>query len=128
VSLNTLVAESLYQEDIYLIPGKTLILLPVEWDAVSQEERNTLSKILAAVKLKLEMVQIISRSTVSIETLLPFSPTRIISFGVSLQPEVKPYDTTLLSDIKVIYADAIPALDDQKKRNLWLALRVMFGI
>jgi hypothetical protein len=128
VSLNTLVAESLYQEDIYLIPGKTVILIPIEWGAVSPEDRNTLSKILAAVKLKLEMVQIISVAAVSVEKLLPFSPARVISFGVNLQPEVKPYDTTVLNDIKVIYADAIPALDDQKKRNLWLALRVMFGI
>jgi hypothetical protein len=128
VNLDTLVAESLYQEDIYLIPGKTLILLPVEWDAVSQEERNTLSKILAAVKLKLEMVQIISRPSVSLQTLLPFSPTRIISFGVPFQPDIKPYETVLSNDVKVIYADTLEVLDDQKKRNLWLALRVMFGI
>lgn len=128
MSLDTLVAESLFQEDLYLIPGKVLIILPAEWHNVSQEEKNILSKILAAVKLKPETVQIISRSTVVLESLLPFSPMRIISFGAPFHPEVKPYETVLINDVKVIYADALHILDDQKKRNLWLALRSMFGV
>jgi hypothetical protein len=128
MSLNPLVAESLFQEDLYQIPGKVLIIIPVAWDAVTQEEKSILTKILAALKLNLETVQIISRSAVAIETLLPFSPAQIISFGVSFQPEVKSYETVIVNDIKVICADALHMLDDQKKRNLWLALRSMFGI
>jgi len=128
VNLNPAVAETLFGEDLYQIPGRILIVIQKEWSDITPDEKNQLVKILAAVKLNIEAVQIISLETASIKKLSPFAPTRIISFGVPFQPEVKAYENTQIENINVISADSLSALDDVKKRNLWLALKAMFGV
>ncbi len=128
MSLNPLLVESLYGEDLYQIAGKMLIILPKAWDQISPEEKIQLSKILGAVKLNLESVQIITREFVTIASVLPFSPFGILSFGVPFQPEINPYENTETHGLKIIFVDGLDSLDEMKKRNLWLALKNMFGV
>jgi hypothetical protein len=128
MSVDLSVAETLYQEDLYQIPPKFLILLPKPWDQVSETEASQLSKILAAVKLNLASVQVLTKEDVTLESLMPFSPQRIISFGVPFEPAIKPYENTERNGTKIIYADSLDSLDDIKKRNLWLAMKAMFGV
>jgi hypothetical protein len=122
------IVESLYQEDLYQIPGKFLIIIPKEWNLIAESEVTQLTKILAALKLNLSSVQVITKDLATIEALSSFSPARIVSFGVPFEPAIKPYENTEHNGIKIICADTLDALDDIKKRNLWLALKAMFGV
>ena len=122
------IAENLYPEDLYQIPGKFLIVLSKPWNQVSEAEVAQLTKILGALKLNLASVQILTREVITLEAISAFSPTRIVTFGVPIEPTIKPYENTDRNGIKVIYADALDTLDDVKKRNLWLALKAMFGV
>lgn len=128
MSITPAIAESIYGDDLYQIAPKMLIILPKLWEEISVDEKSQLSKILAAVKLSLDSVQIITRDAVLIESLLILSPSKVISFGVPLHPDVNPYENTEAYNIRIIYADALHILDDSKKRNLWLALKNMFGV
>jgi hypothetical protein len=126
--LNSSIIESLYPEELYQIPGSILILLPNEWNEVSAEERNQLSKILAALKLNLASVKILTWKQNSLANVLSFSPTKIICFGVSIAPGTQLYENGVFEGIPFIQADTLNSLDDVKKRTLWLALKSMFGL
>ena len=124
--MSTTLTESLYTEELYQIPGKVVIVLSKPWSDILPEEKSTLSKIVAALKLNLAAVQIIEWQ--SFHSLTALCPTKVISFGTTLRPSLKLYEPEIVDGINVIQADALDQLDDVKKRTLWLALKAMFGI
>jgi hypothetical protein len=125
---DTSVFENLYQEELYSIPPRTMILLNKSWDVVSEEEKNLLSKILGSVKLNAATVQIMTATDTSVTDLLNLNPSKVISFGVKVSPIQKMYENVPLDGISIIVSEPLQALDDQKKKSLWVALRQMFGI
>jgi hypothetical protein len=128
VSADPSIVESLYQEDLYQIPPRLLILIPKSWDLVTENEITQLSKIMAAVKMNLASVRILTKEKATLESLGTLTPDRVISFGVPFEPAINPYENTETNGVKIIYADTLDSLDDAKKRNLWLAMRSMFGV
>jgi len=120
--------ENLFQEELYQIPGRTVIISSKNWTEVSDEERTVLSKMLAAVKLNLASVQILHLQKFSLQDLQAFSPARVLVFGATIQEVSQLYTNTLVDNVPVIVADSIDKLDDAKKKSLWLALKQMFGI
>jgi hypothetical protein len=124
----TSVIESLYHEDLYQIPSRVLIILSRSWEEHTEDERTVLSKMLAAVKLSLSSVQIITRKDFSVEDLAPLAPTKVLAFGAPLKSSDKVYEHLTIAGVSVIVADAINHLDDLKKKNLWMALKKMFGL
>lgn len=124
----TSVIESLYQEDLYQIPSRVLIILSRSWEEHTEDERTVLSKMLAAVKLSLSSVQIMVQKDFSVDDLAPLAPTKVLAFGASLKSSDKLYEHLTVGGVSVIVADAINNLDDLKKKNLWIALKKMFGL
>lgn len=124
----TSVFENLYPEDLYVIPSRLMIVLATDWEALSEEDKTLLTKILGSVKQSLSSVQVLVRSEFSIEDLAPFSPERIIAFGASSKDVQRPYEHVRLNNTSLVTADPLNRLDDVKKKNLWAALRQMFGI
>lgn len=120
--------ESLFNEDLYNVPSRVLVILAEPWEDVSEENRTLVGKILSSIRLSLPLVQVINRSEFSVEDLAAFAPTRIISFGATLKAPHKMYENTVLGSTSVIVADSLTQLDDARKKSLWQALRVMFGI
>jgi len=120
--------ESLFNEDLYQLPPRVLIILAEPWEEVSEDSRTLVAKILSSVRLSLPVVHIITRSDFSVDDLAAFAPTRIISFGSVFKSAHKPYENTVVGNTSVIVADRLVQLDDAKKKSLWQALRVMFGI
>ena len=49
---------NLYQEELYRIPGKVIVVISRPWEEITYEDRTLLSKILGSVKLSLASVQI----------------------------------------------------------------------
>ena len=125
---NTSAFEYLYQEELYVVRSRTLVLINKEWNEFTEEQRILLSKILASVKLSLSSVQVLKRGDLSVSDLMSLNPQRVISFGVQISPIQKLYEFVPLDGIPIIVSDALDQLDDLKKKNLWVALRQMFGI
>jgi hypothetical protein len=128
MSQSASVLDHLYQEELYAVPSRVLVILSSPWEALSENEQTVLSKMLAAVKLSLASVQIITKKEFTIGELSAFSPTKVLAFGAMLQPASKLYENTTVDGIPVILADPLSGLDDLKKKNLWGALKQMFGL
>jgi hypothetical protein len=122
------VFEDLYQEELYIIAPSTLMLVDKAWCDITDEEKVLLNKILGSVKLSLATVIVQHRQDASVNDLLPFNIQRLISFGVTVSPVQKQYEYVPLDGLQIIVADGLSELDDSRKKNLWLALRQMFGI
>lgn len=122
------VFESLYQEEIYLVRPRTLVLLDKAWTDIPENERTLLTKILGSVKLSLATVQILHRESADLNELSALNAERVIAFGTRLSPVHKQYEYVPVDGYHVIVSHSLSALDDARKKNLWLALRQMFGL
>lgn len=126
--MNSSIAESLYGEELYQIPGKIVVVLAKDWVDVSDEERTLLSKMLVAVKQSLASVKIITLSSFSTEDVAYLSPAKVLVFGSSLKESLNLYEHRKINDLSIVVAESIDKLDDTKKKTLWLALKKMFEI
>lgn len=116
----------LYQEEIYKISPKLLIVIDKPWSEVSVDENILLEKILKALKLSVASVQILTSFEFSIEDYRVFAPSFIIAFGSKLKSSNKMYEEVQIDGTTVVVAEALDQLDDVKKRNLWLTLKQLF--
>lgn len=117
----------IYSEELYNLPAKVIVLLPVPWETLSDDQVTLLRKILGSVKLSLEGVQLICRKQAELADLDIFNPAAIISFGVPLNPKSELYQATLVGQLQVIQSDDLSTLDDAKKKSLWNALKQAFN-
>ena len=122
------VLESLYNEDLYQTSSQLIFVIPQSWEELAETDRATLSKMVGALKLTMGAVQIITRKTFSVEALKAFEPKKIVALGSTFETASKSYENFTHEGVSIIIADALPSLDDTKKKNLWLALKQMFGI
>lgn len=118
--------ENLYQEELYKIKSKVLIVLSKPWSEVGDEEIILLGKILNAVKLSLAAVQIITRVDFTAEDFKRYQPTCIIAFGSILKDSTKKYETLSIAGVPIVVADELLQLDEVRKKNLWLTLKQVF--
>jgi hypothetical protein len=118
----------LFQEDLYIIPQKVTVILAKPWVNYTVEQRTLLSKILASVKLSLSAVQILTADTFDLKLIPLGSASRILIFGSSTPPSIVAYQPNQAQGFSVIKADDLAELDDQKKKNLWIALKAMFEL
>ena len=120
------ILENLYQEELYRIPGKVIVVISRPWEEIPDEDRILLAKILGSVKLSLASVQIRVYQEFSIKDFYPLAPTNIIVFGAALKNFSTKYEPLSVDNISIIMADELNQLDDLKKRSLWLALKQIF--
>jgi hypothetical protein len=125
--LNHEVATTLFQETLYQTPSRVMVVMQRNWDTYTPDEKILLAKILAAVKLELASVQIISQAVFSLPSVSAYAPSRVVIFG-STTEGIKPYEAVQAQGLSVLKADDLSELDDSKKKSLWLALKTMFGI
>lgn len=118
----------LFQEELYSFNTSIVVVLVQPWQHYNAEEQALLKKILSSVKTDINAVQMVAQPSIDLEALRIYSPSRVLLFGVSPSEELPWYQTHTAQGFMVIRADDLSALDDQKKKNLWLALRQMFGV
>jgi len=118
--------EELFQEEIYTVSEKTLVIIPVAWNELTPDDCQLLAKILSAVKLNLSMVQILNNTTLDNSIIQTNKPGRILLFGVTVNAPIPKYQQANFDGIPVIVADSLSSLDEAKKKNLWVALKAMF--
>ena len=124
----SIVIENLYSEERYAFPAPVLVVLSDDWQDLSAEEKTVLARMLNAVKLTLDSVQILSLKEFSLEDLAASAPSKVLALGATCSSIDKTYQLVTHSNVQVIVADSLKALDDVRKKNLWQALRVMFGV
>jgi hypothetical protein len=125
--LNHPVFTHLYSETIYHTPPQVVVVTARPWESYSPEDRALLSKILASVKLGLPAVKIVNQPALLLASLAAYSPSKVLVFGAQ-SDGLKSYETVQAQGFTVLKADDLPALDDAKKKSLWLALKSMFGV
>jgi hypothetical protein len=119
-------AQFIYTEELYKLPGRVIVLLPVPWETLSEDEVMLLGKILVSVRLSLAGVQVLYREKAGLHELDVFNPSVIISFGTILNPKIDAYTLKDVDGIRIIQSDALSSLDDAKKKSLWSVLRQAF--
>lgn len=117
---------NLYQEEIYKIKSKVMIVINKPWSEITEEEIVLLQKILTASKLSLASIHIISRKEFSVEELKIFLPSIIIGFGAALKNSESMYQRLLINGTTVVMAHELHELDEARKRNLWATLKQVF--
>ncbi len=120
--------ESLYQEELYLLKPKVLVILSQNWEQISPEDQLLLGKILGSVKFGLDAVQIITLKEFNTEDLKAFVPQKVIAFGSSFRESQNLYELLSVRETLIIQADTLDQLDDAKKKRLWGGLRQMFTL
>lgn len=125
--MNPSLASYLYQEEFYKIPTDVLVVIKKNWEDYSAEEQSLLTKILNSVKIDPASVRIIAQGKVSLKSLETYAPARVLVFG-SESEDLKAYETIQAQGFTVLKADDLTQLDDTKKKNLWIALKQMFGL
>lgn len=118
----------LYQEELYIFRTPVLVVLPRPWENYGDAEKTLLQKILASVNVHLDGVQIVIHPSVDAAALAVFNPMKVLIFGCDMQDDVALYTETAAQGFTLVRADDLTLLDDQRKKNLWLALRQMFGV
>jgi hypothetical protein len=117
----------IYSEELYQLPARVIVLIPMPWNELSDGEKALLAKILSAARLSLQGVQILQDTTVAIESLKVYNPAVVISFGVALTPPTDLYEPKNIDGITIIRSDKLDALDDTKKKDLWAALKKLIS-
>ena len=120
--------EALYSEELYDFRAPVVVVVPRPWSEIGADHKMVLTKMLAAVKLSIDTVQVVHRNTFSLEELSPLQSGKILAFGVNLKTPAPLYQHISQNSVSLIVSDALDQLDDAKKKSLWLALRQMFGV
>lgn len=120
--------EYLYQDELYSLNTKVLIILNPGWNDLSPEERILLTKILGSIKRDIASVQVITCNEFDLDDLKAYQPRQIIAFGAVLKSPQPQYTLISIQGVSLIQADSLSKLDDTKKKSLWIALKQMFGI
>ena len=118
----------LFQEELYFFTSATLVVLPKPWEDYGTAEQTLLEKILTSVKISMDAIQIVVQPSVDLKSLHAYSPARVLIFGSESRDDIPLYKETPAQGFIVIRADDLTVLDEQKKKNLWVALRHAFGV
>ncbi|MBK7652840.1 MAG: hypothetical protein IPJ20_21715 [Flammeovirgaceae bacterium] len=119
---------TLYQEELYNITTPLVIIFSKPWNDLTEEELVTLNRMLHALKINLERVQILHRKEFTMAELSFLSPTRVLIFGTTLNPACAFYKNVDIDGISVIASESLDQLDELKKKSLWTALQAMFNL
>jgi len=122
------VLQNLFNETLYEIPPRVLVVLSKPWENLSPDDITLLTKILSSIKIKLDSVQVVTRPSFTIDDVDAYAPTLILAFGATINTHTKLYEALTLQGTPVVLANELHELDDPQKKALWLALRQIFGI
>lgn len=126
--MNQTIISQLFQEELYQYSTPVIVVLSKPWLDYNDEDKILLQKILASVKVDLNAVHIISQPALALPSLLPFSPAKVLVFGSETDEDIGLYQSTPAQGFIVIKADDLTQMDEGKKKNLWIALKQIFGL
>jgi hypothetical protein len=118
--------EQTFTEELYHLKPRVIVLIPDPWHEVEKQDVELLTKILQAVKISLDGVQVISKSTLDLQELSVYAPESVLSFGTPIVQAKTNYEISRHNGMQILVADKLSVLDEVKKKILWASLKQMF--
>jgi len=123
------IISNIFQEELYDVAVKPIVVLPTPWQAISESEKVFLEKILTSVRLSLNHVKVISTSKPDVIQWKE-RPAFVISFGIDM-PGLSQNEVIEIQNIKMILTPSLADLqkaDKEVKTKLLNALKHMFQV
>lgn len=117
----------IYTEELYSLPQKVIVLIPVPWETLPEDQVVLLGRILGSVRVSLAGAQILCREKADLAELKVFHPSAVIAFGTTLKPASELYTASETEGIRVIQSESLGSLNDATKKSLWNALKTAFA-
>jgi len=117
-----------FQEEIYQIRSKPVVIIDVSWEKLGEKERELLSKIISALKISLDSIIIVSQTTPDINSFIGRA-NKLIYFGDSAVG-ISRYEIIELDGLSYIWADSLTQLleNEPARKQLWTGLRRLFSV
>ncbi|MBL7860635.1 MAG: DNA polymerase III subunit psi [Cyclobacteriaceae bacterium] len=118
----------IFREELYRIKSLPTVVLTKIWSEISETEKELLSKILAALKLSLDKVQIHYQPELNLAR-LPVKPERVIYFG-ALPAGLSYYELIQTHNLALVAAEDLTTLlaKEAARKLLWNALKQLFSV
>ncbi len=119
---------TIFQEDIFQIKPKPIVVINEEWGKLGDKERELLSKIIAALKISLDGIIVLSRPQLDIPAYVG-QTNQLIYFG-ELPAGVSQYEVLQSGDLSFICSASLSQLLDNEpaRKQLWQGLRKLFAV
>lgn len=121
-------AESLFNEELYLLTSRTLVIIAEPWNDHAEADRELLNKILTAARLSLAHVRVIHQSKLDLGAIAD-KPAHVIYFGPAVTG-LSPFECIRLEGTSVVLSPGLASLhtDAAAKQKLWVALKQLFAL
>jgi DNA polymerase III psi subunit len=115
-----------YEEELYIVSTKPVVVLDIEWDKIREGEKTLLEKILSSVKLSLNHVKVVCNSKPDVANWTD-RPKHVLVFGSEIAGLSK-NELLDVQGIKLIISSSLENLDkdSEAKKKLWNSLKLMF--
>lgn len=131
--MNAAVLPYLYQEELYRFSSPFVVVLARDLSSYEPDQQEMFKRILKSITSLdqslatfVESVTILANPSVTPADLQHFNPTHVLAFGVDLPAGKGYYEPATAHGFTAIRAHDLDQFDDQKKKDLWAALRKVF--
>ncbi len=126
--MNSELFDTTYQEEIFLIKRKPIVVIASAWEKLGEKERELLTKIISALKISIDSITITSQKALDV-TYFTGKTNKLIFFG-EIPAGVARYEVLESADLSFICSESLTQLIDNEfaRKQLWLGLRKLFSI
>lgn len=126
--MNEELFEATYQEVVFLMNPKPVVVIDTTWEKLGERERELLTKIISALKISIDSITIVSQHPLNIASFAG-KTSKLIFFGET-PASVSCYEVIESTDLSFIYAESLTQLIDNEaaRKQLWQALKRLFSI
>lgn len=120
------VFEAVFQEEIYTLKSIPMVVIQEPWEKLGLKEKELLSKIIGALKLSIDSVQVVSGGEFNIQT-FNGKNRKIIYFGKN-STGLANYEPHNQSGNSLISSESLTQLleNDTARKQLWIAMKNLF--
>jgi DNA polymerase III psi subunit len=122
------IEEYIFNEDIYQLRLRPVVVIDKPWKEVSAEESGLLAKILGAIKHSLDTVNIVYQPQLEVSK-LSFKPEKVICFGNGAKG-IALYEPIEADQVSIVISDSLSDLlkNDAARKQLWQGLKKQFNL
>ena len=125
--------ETLYSEELYIVPPRATIVITLPWSDLKKEEKDQLTKITEALRLRtnpklgLEAFRIVYVPSLDLSKWSE-KPKRLIYFGAPIKG-LNFYEVIEAGFSKMVLSESLSQLmqDEASRSKLWIALKLLFA-
>lgn len=126
--MNQEVFETTYQEEIFQIKSRPVVVINYVWEKLGEKERQLLTKIISALKISIDSITIVTQQPFDVNAFKEKTP-KLIYFG-DLPAGISPYEILELNGLSYICSQSLTQLleNEPARKQLWIGLRKLFSV